>query len=235
MTGPAAEPVGKPATNRRAGQRGAVARPGRSAAAAAARSHPHRQPAHPVDRRGGPGGPPGRAGAGGRRPPRRDPPPQLPLGRRVGRPDRGRPARAGRPHGPADGIRVARLPLPGLRFSTGHFSLQGWVDDVSAAVEYLATTQHPKGIWLCGFGTGGRGGLVAAADDRTGDRDGHGRLAGRFRRLGRQPQPADGPRPPGGGHPQRRVPARSRASGGPSCGASGRWKRPSGSPSGRCW
>jgi uncharacterized protein len=53
----------------------------------------------------------------------------------------------------------------GCGSSTGHFSLQGWVDDVAAAVEYLATTQSPNGIWLCGFGTGGAVGLVAAADD----------------------------------------------------------------------
>lgn len=53
----------------------------------------------------------------------------------------------------------------GCGTSTGHFSLQGWVDDVSAAVDHLATTQRPKGIWLCGFGTGGAVALVAAADD----------------------------------------------------------------------
>ncbi len=53
----------------------------------------------------------------------------------------------------------------GCGTSTGHFSLKGWVDDVSAAVDHLATTQRPKGIWLCGFGTGGAVALVAAADD----------------------------------------------------------------------
>jgi uncharacterized protein len=54
----------------------------------------------------------------------------------------------------------------GCGTSSGDFSLQGWVDDVAAAVEYLASEQHPNGIWLCGFGTGGAVGLVAAADDQ---------------------------------------------------------------------
>lgn len=49
--------------------------------------------------------------------------------------------------------------------STGDFSLQGWVDDVAAAVDHLAVHHDPKGIWLCGFGTGGAVALVAAADD----------------------------------------------------------------------
>ena len=49
--------------------------------------------------------------------------------------------------------------------STGNFSLQGWVDDLAAAVDYLHRDQQPEQIWVCGFGTGGAVTLVAAADD----------------------------------------------------------------------
>jgi putative redox protein len=50
--------------------------------------------------------------------------------------------------------------------STGDFSLQGWIEDVSAAVEYLYAEHGPERIWVCGFGTGGAVGLIAAAEDR---------------------------------------------------------------------
>ncbi len=53
----------------------------------------------------------------------------------------------------------------GCGTSSGDFSLQGWLDDVKAAVEYLHTQNAPDRIWLVGFGTGGAVGLIAAADD----------------------------------------------------------------------
>ena len=53
----------------------------------------------------------------------------------------------------------------GCGTSTGDFSLRGWIDDVSAAVDYLAAEQQPDQIWVCGFGTGGAVALVAAADE----------------------------------------------------------------------
>ncbi|MEL7157425.1 MAG: alpha/beta fold hydrolase [Actinomycetota bacterium] len=53
----------------------------------------------------------------------------------------------------------------GCGSSTGDFSLQGWVDDVAAAVDHLHRHQGSEQIWLCGFGTGGAVGIVAAAGD----------------------------------------------------------------------
>lgn len=47
--------------------------------------------------------------------------------------------------------------------SSGDFSLQGWVDDVRAAIDYLDEADEPDRIWICGFGTGGAVGLIAAA------------------------------------------------------------------------
>lgn len=49
--------------------------------------------------------------------------------------------------------------------STGEFSLARWVDDASAAIRFLKSETKPDGLWVCGFGTGGAVGLVAAADD----------------------------------------------------------------------
>ena len=49
--------------------------------------------------------------------------------------------------------------------STGDFSLQGWIDDVNAAVDHLHTEHGPERIWVCGFGTGGAVGLIAGSSD----------------------------------------------------------------------
>lgn len=49
--------------------------------------------------------------------------------------------------------------------SSGDFSLARWVDDASTAIRYLRAETNPSGLWVCGFGTGGAVGLVAAADD----------------------------------------------------------------------
>lgn len=49
--------------------------------------------------------------------------------------------------------------------STGEFSLARWVDDASAALRFLKAETDTDGLWVCGFGTGGAVGLVAAADD----------------------------------------------------------------------
>ena len=69
--------------------------------------------------------------------------------------------------------RVARNPewnalairLRGCGGSGGDFSLARWVDDASAAIRFLRAETRPRGLWVCGFGTGGAVGLVAAADD----------------------------------------------------------------------
>ena len=49
--------------------------------------------------------------------------------------------------------------------STGSFSLQGWIEDVRAAVEFVHGELGPDRIWVAGFGTGGAVGLIAGADD----------------------------------------------------------------------
>jgi len=53
----------------------------------------------------------------------------------------------------------------GCGSSTGNFSLKGWVDDVTASIDFLESEIDPDGIWLVGFGTGGSVGLVAAGED----------------------------------------------------------------------
>lgn len=53
----------------------------------------------------------------------------------------------------------------GCGTSTGDFSLQGWIDDVEASVDFLHQRQGIRQIWACGFGTGGAVVLVAASRD----------------------------------------------------------------------
>ncbi len=57
------------------------------------------------------------------------------------------------------------LRFRGCGSSTGDFSLAGWVDDVHAALAYLHAADPNQAIFVCGFGTGGALGLVAAAVD----------------------------------------------------------------------
>jgi putative redox protein len=49
--------------------------------------------------------------------------------------------------------------------SEGDFSLAGWLDDISAAVDHLSARDRVEGIWLAGFGTGGALSICAAARD----------------------------------------------------------------------
>jgi putative redox protein len=53
----------------------------------------------------------------------------------------------------------------GCGTSEGDFSMQGWVDDLRAAVDHLEETVSPNGIWLVGTNTGGALALCVAADD----------------------------------------------------------------------
>jgi putative redox protein len=53
----------------------------------------------------------------------------------------------------------------GCGSSEGDFSLQGWVDDLRSAIDYLITEVHPSGIWLIGTNTGGSLVTCVAADD----------------------------------------------------------------------
>lgn len=54
----------------------------------------------------------------------------------------------------------------GIASSEGHFSLAGWRDDLSRAVEYMRTLEGTDGaIWLMGFGTGGALAIAAATQE----------------------------------------------------------------------
>lgn len=49
--------------------------------------------------------------------------------------------------------------------SEGDFSLQGWVDDLRAAIDHLRAEADPIGIWLMGTHTGGSLATCVAAND----------------------------------------------------------------------
>jgi alpha/beta superfamily hydrolase len=53
----------------------------------------------------------------------------------------------------------------GCGTSEGDFSLQGWVDDLRAAIDNLIAEAAPTGIWLVGTNTGGSVVTCVAADD----------------------------------------------------------------------
>lgn len=62
-----------------------------------------------------------------------------------------------------EGWRVLTFAFRGCGASTGDFSLQGWLDDVLAAAEYVRERGDTRGVWLAGFGTGGGLCIAAAA------------------------------------------------------------------------
>jgi putative redox protein len=49
--------------------------------------------------------------------------------------------------------------------SSGDFSLQGWVDDLRAAIDHMIEHTQPTGLWLVGSNTGGSLAICVAADD----------------------------------------------------------------------
>ena len=53
----------------------------------------------------------------------------------------------------------------GCGTSEGDFSMQGWVDDLRAAISHVVAETSPSGIWLVGNNTGGALALCVAADD----------------------------------------------------------------------
>jgi len=53
----------------------------------------------------------------------------------------------------------------GCGLSDGDFSMQGWVDDLRAAIDHLVDTVSPSGVWLVGTNTGAALSLCVAADD----------------------------------------------------------------------
>jgi putative redox protein len=61
---------------------------------------------------------------------------------------------------------VLAFTFRGVGESEGDFSLGGWLDDLTAAVDHLARTEPLLGLWVAGFGTGGSLAICAAARDR---------------------------------------------------------------------
>lgn len=53
----------------------------------------------------------------------------------------------------------------GCGSSEGDFSMQGWVDDLRAAIDHLIGEVQPQGVWLVGTNTGAALALCVAADD----------------------------------------------------------------------
>lgn len=60
---------------------------------------------------------------------------------------------------------VLAFNLRGCRPSEGQFSLQGWLDDLRAAIDHLLDVQGVQGVWCAGFGTGAALGVCAGAVD----------------------------------------------------------------------
>jgi putative redox protein len=53
----------------------------------------------------------------------------------------------------------------GCGTSEGDFSLQGWVNDLRAAIDHIISEAHPTAIWLVGTNTGGSIATCVGADD----------------------------------------------------------------------
>jgi putative redox protein len=53
----------------------------------------------------------------------------------------------------------------GTGTSTGDFSLQGWVDDLRTAIDYVVSETSPSSVVLIGTNTGGSIAICVAADD----------------------------------------------------------------------
>jgi putative redox protein len=53
----------------------------------------------------------------------------------------------------------------GTGSSTGDFSLQGWVDDLRSAIDYIVAESSPSDVVLIGTNTGGSIAICVAADD----------------------------------------------------------------------
>ena len=49
--------------------------------------------------------------------------------------------------------------------TAGDFSLQGWVEDLQAAIDHMIEHTNPTGLWLVGSNTGGSVAMCVAADD----------------------------------------------------------------------
>lgn len=63
------------------------------------------------------------------------------------------------------GFAAMSFTFRGCGESEGDFSLQGWVDDLRAAIDHLIEQEQPTGLWLVGSNTGGSLAVCVAADD----------------------------------------------------------------------
>jgi putative redox protein len=59
---------------------------------------------------------------------------------------------------------VLSLTFRGAGESEGDFSLQGWLDDLGAAIGHVQGLSRVKGVWVAGYGTGGALCICAGAD-----------------------------------------------------------------------
>ena len=93
----------------------------------------------------------------------------------------------------------------GTGSSTGDFSLQGWVDDLRSAIDFLVAETHPTQVVLVGMNTGGSIAICVAADDPA---------CGPPRCSGRDPTSTTGRSIPDGSSnmPGRSAPSRRRGS-----------------------
>ena len=63
------------------------------------------------------------------------------------------------------GLPAMTFTFRGCGTSTGDFSLQGWVDDLRAAIDHLVATTKVSNVILVGTNTGGSIAICVAADD----------------------------------------------------------------------
>ena len=63
------------------------------------------------------------------------------------------------------GFAALTFTFRGCGASEGDFSLQGWVDDLRAAIDHLVRSEGVDGVWLVGTNTGASLALCVAADD----------------------------------------------------------------------
>ena len=63
------------------------------------------------------------------------------------------------------GFAALTFTFRGCGASEGDFSLQGWVDDLRAAIDHLVAVGNVESIWLVGTNTGASLALCVAADD----------------------------------------------------------------------
>jgi putative redox protein len=63
------------------------------------------------------------------------------------------------------GFAAMTFTFRGCGTSDGDFSLQGWVDDLRAAIQHVVEEVQPSGLWLVGTNTGGSLAVCVAADD----------------------------------------------------------------------